>query len=105
MTEIVLAGCRSEPLASYLQGLGAWRAVTRLLDRAARAHWNAGRLVLATTVDTETLLNDLIERFVPVPIVSPWNAGSGFAGNRKNVTAELRSPRRRPGKPAPPCWQ
>jgi CRISPR-associated protein Csx17 len=33
-------------------------------------------------------VDELLTRFEPEAIVSPWNAGSGFAGNGKNVTAE-----------------
>src|SRR3954453_21583149 len=85
---IVFDRCRSEPLGSYLQGLGLWRAVVRLLDPDARAQWQAGRVALTTTYDTDGLINDLAERFEPLPVVSPWNAGSGFAGNGKSVSAE-----------------
>lgn len=85
---IVLDGCRTEPLGSYLQGLGAWRALVRLSDREARACWRGGRLVLDTRLNDDGLVALLRDGFVPLPIVSPWNAGSGFAGNGKNAEAE-----------------
>lgn len=85
MTGYALDGCRTEPLGSYLQGLGAWRALTRTLDPDARARWEAGRLVLTTDSDPIT---DLLLRYEPLAIVSPWNEGSGFAGNGKSVAAE-----------------
>lgn len=88
MNRLPLTGCRSEPLGSYLQGLGVWRAVTRLLDAQARAHWDDGVLVLSTNTSAVDLVRSLCERFEPVPIVSPWNAGSGFAANGKSITAE-----------------
>lgn len=85
---IALDGCRSEPLGSYLQGLGAWRAVCRLTDPEARAHWQAGRLVLTSTLDETKLVVALRDGFSPLPLVSPWNGGSGFAGNGKSAEAE-----------------
>lgn len=85
---IPLDGCRREPLGSYLQALGGWKAVTRLIDPDVRASWVSGRLVLDLDLDVEQLVAILAARFVPLPIVSPWNAGSGFAGNGKSVEAE-----------------
>ncbi len=85
---IVLDGCRSEPLGSYLQGLGAWRALVRFGDPEARACWRGGRLVLDSRLDDAGLVALLRDRFVALPIVSPWNAGSGFSGNGKNAEAE-----------------
>ncbi|WP_166355287.1 type I-G CRISPR-associated protein Cas8g1/Csx17 [Phytoactinopolyspora limicola] len=89
MNSIVLVGCRAEPLGSYLTGLGLWRAVVRLLDSDAKAHWSAGQMVLTTRfADVDELTARLAETFEPLPIVSPWNAGSGFAGNGRSRSAE-----------------
>lgn len=85
---ITLDGCRTDPLGSYLQGLGAWRVVCRLLDSEATAHWRAGRLVLTSPVTENDLVFALLDKFSPLPLVSPWNAGSGFAGNGKSAEAE-----------------
>lgn len=89
MNRIPLPGCRTEPLGSYLAGLGVWRAVVRLLDPQARAHWENGALVLTTDLSTvEELARRLAACFEPLPVVSPWNSGSGFAGNGKSASAE-----------------
>lgn len=90
MSRIELPGCRTEPLGSYLQGLGMWRCLTRLIDPGARAHWESGHLVLTTTAvsSVDELVEQLVARFEPLPIVSPWNAGSGFARNGKSASAE-----------------
>lgn len=85
---IALDGCRTEPLGSYLQALGVWRALVRLTDPDARAHWQGGRLVLTTALDPDDLVAVFRDRFEPLPIVSPWNSGSGFAGNGKSAEAE-----------------
>ncbi|GDY31830.1 type I-G CRISPR-associated protein Cas8g1/Csx17 [Gandjariella thermophila] len=90
MTELVLDGCRSTPLGGYLTALGLVRAVTRLLDDEVTGRWQRQRFVLdtrrCTTVDE--LADRLHARFEPEAVVSPWNAGSGFAGNGRNPTAE-----------------
>jgi CRISPR-associated protein Csx17 len=86
--EIVLDGCRTQPLGSYLQGLGVWRAVGRLADPNAKARWVGGRLVLTSRLDADGLVDVFSRRFEPLPIVAPWNSGSGFAGNGKSREAE-----------------
>lgn len=89
MTELTLEGCRPAPLGAYLTGLGLLRAVTRTVDPGARGHWRAQRFVLVSRVPiVEALVDELAQRFVPESIVSPWNAGSGFAANGRNATAE-----------------
>ncbi|RJQ87484.1 type I-G CRISPR-associated protein Cas8g1/Csx17 [Amycolatopsis panacis] len=89
MPDLVLPGCRTTPLAGYLSALGILRAVTRCVDDEAAGYWRRGAFVLRSTVPTvEALVAVLDERFEPEAIVSPWNAGSGFAGNGKNTTAE-----------------
>lgn len=88
MIEIPLRGCRTEPLGSYLQGLGMWRAVVRTVDRDARAHWKAGQLILTTAVGLDELIETLLVRFTPLPIVSPWNSGSGFSASGTRPKAD-----------------
>jgi CRISPR-associated protein Csx17 len=89
MTELALPGCRTTPLGSYLAALGLLRAVTRLLDSEVSGRWDRQRFVLTSEFGTlDELVGELLERFEPEAIVSPWNAGSGFASNGKNVTAE-----------------
>ncbi len=89
MTELTLPGCRTTPLGSYLAALGLLRAVTRLLDSEVSGRWERQRFVLTSRFNTlDELVDALLARFEPEAIVSPWNAGSGFAGNGKNVTAE-----------------
>ena len=90
MTDLALDGCRATPLAGYLAALGVLRTVTRLADPDATGHWRHQRFVLSsgrftTVAELATALHD---RFEPAAVVSPWNAGSGFAGNGKNSTAE-----------------
>ncbi|HEX5115096.1 MAG TPA: type I-U CRISPR-associated protein Csx17 [Pseudonocardiaceae bacterium] len=89
MADLVLAGCRTTPLGGYLTSLGLLRAVTRVLDAGATGCWHRQRFVLRSTFATvPELVAALYQRFTPEAIVSPWNGGSGFAGNGKNTTAE-----------------
>jgi CRISPR-associated protein Csx17 len=89
MTELALPACRTRPLGSYLASLGLLRAVTRLLDDEATGGWQAQRFVLGSRFSTvDSLVDTLHTHFEPEAIVSPWNAGSGFAGNGRGVAAE-----------------
>lgn len=86
MTHHVLSGLRPEPLGSYLAGLGLIRLLGEQADPAATAAWEPGGLVIETTVgDVAAWLAD---EYVPTPVLSPWNGGSGFG-------AKDREPKRR----------
>ncbi len=86
VTRHVLAGLRPEPLASYLAGLGLIRLLGAQADRAATAAWGPDGLIIeAAVADIATWL---VEEYVPTPVLSPWNGGSGFG-------AKDREPRRR----------
>lgn len=71
-------GARAGSLLGYLVGLGALRVVARQADPEARACWRDGVLELHSELDAEALERFLLERWVPAPVVSPWNGGSGF---------------------------
>lgn len=89
MSGLLLAGCRTAPVGSYLQGLGTLRAVSRTLDPDAAGRWERQRFVLDCRFDSiDELIEAMVSGFEPEAIVSPWNSGSGFAGNGRNVTAE-----------------
>ncbi|OPG09291.1 type I-U CRISPR-associated protein Csx17 [Microbispora sp. GKU 823] len=88
MNRIALLGCRADVLAGYLQALGLLRVVATQVDPRARLHWRGDVAVLDTVLTEDDLFTWLVRRYVPAPIVSPWNSGSGFAGNGKSRTAE-----------------
>ena len=88
MSVLVLGGCRADTLAGYLAALGLLRVVVRQADPTARLHWKRDTAVLTTTLTGQELMAWLVDHYEPSPIVSPWNAGSGFAGNGKSSTAE-----------------
>jgi CRISPR-associated protein Csx17 len=71
-----LAGLQPEPLASYLAGLGLIRVIGDQADHGATACWAQGGLVIETTV--ADVPRWLATEYVPTPVLSPWNGGSGF---------------------------
>jgi len=76
LTRHVLSGLRPEPMASYLAGLGLIRVIGEQADKAATAAWTPDGLAIGTTVpDIPAWLAD---EYVPTPVLSPWNNGSGF---------------------------
>jgi len=87
ITRHVLSGLRPEPLASYLAGLGLIRVLGEQADAAATAAWTPNGLVIGTTVPDVAVW--LAEEYVPTPILSPWNNGSGFGAKDKEPLRAL----------------
>jgi CRISPR-associated protein Csx17 len=89
VNEVVLGGCRPEPLAAYLKALGVLRIVGEQLDGGATGHWRGDRFVLTSSHDLDDLVDFLLDEYVPTPMVAPWNRGSGFtrAKNKKAADA------------------
>lgn len=87
LTRHVLPGLRPEPLARYLAGLGLIRILGEQADPLITARWTADGLEVATAIpDIATWLAD---EYVPTPVVSPWNGGSGFGAKDKEPVREL----------------
>lgn len=76
MTRHLLPGLRPAPLASYLAGLGLARLVGEQADPDVTVAWSDDGLVLETAV--VDLATWLVGSYVPTPVLSPWNSGSGF---------------------------
>jgi CRISPR-associated protein Csx17 len=83
----VLPGLRPVPLASYLAGLGLIRVLGEQADAAATAAWTPDGLVMGTTVPD--IAAWLAEEYVPTPVLSPWNNGSGFGAKDKEPLRAL----------------
>jgi CRISPR-associated endonuclease/helicase Cas3 len=77
-TTLALTGCRAGTLIGYLKALGLLRVISRQIDPAARGRWSEDTFELLSTLDRGALVEFLLERYTPVPVVSPWNGGSGF---------------------------
>lgn len=73
-----ISGASPRTLLGYLVGLGLLRVVARQADPSARACWRDGALELHSGLDAAGLERFLLERWMPAPVVSPWNGGSGF---------------------------
>lgn len=93
MTVHVLSGLRPEPLASYLAGIGLLRVLAEQRDAGCRAWWGANGLHLDTEVSDVTAW--LVEEYVPTPVLSPWNEGSGFGAKDKAPKKALEDLRKR----------
>lgn len=78
MPELVLSGCRPEPLLSYLKALGVFRLVSKQEDANAQGCWRSDEFLLFSSLDREDLLEFFLRRYKPTPILGPWNGGSGF---------------------------
>lgn len=88
MNGLRLGGCAAVTLAGYLQALGVLRILALQTDPGARLHWDRDTAVLSTAMTAPGLARWLADEYAPSPVVSPWNAGSGFAGNGKSPAAE-----------------
>jgi CRISPR-associated protein Csx17 len=76
--EHCLAGCRPQPLASYLKALAVLRVISEQADADARGGWSGDTFVLHTSLDRDALRGFFVEKYEPTPIIAPWNGGSGF---------------------------
>jgi CRISPR-associated protein Csx17 len=88
MTRHVLPGLRPEPLGSYLAGLGLIRLLGEQADPAARAAWEPAGLMVDTKVND--IAAWLADDYVPTPVLSPWNGGSGFGAKDKEPKRRLK---------------
>jgi CRISPR-associated protein Csx17 len=87
MTRHACPGLRTEPLGSYLAGLGLIRLIGEQADPAATAYWSPGGLIIDTVV--ADLAGWLVSDYVPTPVLSPWNGGSGFGAKDKEPKRRL----------------
>ena len=89
ITRHLLPGLRPEPLASYLAGLGLFRVLGEQADGNATAAWTADGLAITTHV--QDLAQWLADEYKPMPVLSPWNGGSGFGSKDKEPLRRLDS--------------
>ena len=87
--ELMLPGCRAEPLMMYLKSLGVFRLLAEQREPDVRACWRNNMLVLHTAFDRETVVDFFLQQYVPTPIVAPWNSRyrTGLKGDPESVTA------------------
>jgi CRISPR-associated protein Csx17 len=87
MTRHACPGLRPEPIGSYLAGLGLIRLIGEQADSEATAYWGDGGLVIDSTA--ADLARWLVSEYVPTPVLSPWNGGSGFGAKDKEPKRRL----------------
>lgn len=85
MPEVILAGCQTQPLGSYLKALGVFRLVSLQADRQARGWFESHRFHLESRLDQESLIRFFLEEYRPTPIIDPWNGSSGFYPKDRKV--------------------
>lgn len=88
MTTHVFPGLGCVPLINYLAALGVAKGVSEQADPAARFGWRAGVFLMDTEV--EDITEFFVRDFVPTPVFSPWNAGSGFGEKDKTPLKYIR---------------
>jgi CRISPR-associated protein Csx17 len=77
--EIPLFGCNPTPLASYFKALGVFYVLSeQCAESLADCRWAGSTFVLRSKLNREEIVEFFLHRYCPAPLVSPWNAGSGF---------------------------
>ena len=76
--DLRLAGCASTPLSSYLKALAVLRLVGEQVDPLVTGRWEQEEFILSSCLDENALEEFLCHRYIPSPIVAPWNGKSGF---------------------------
>ncbi|MBN1552534.1 type I-U CRISPR-associated protein Csx17 [bacterium] len=76
--EINLTGCRTEPIAFYLKSLGIVRLLAEQNTQLVRSFVRKNYLVILSSLSEKDLMDFFLFKYIPTPILSPWNGGSGF---------------------------
>ena len=88
MTTHVFPGLGCVPLINYLAALGVAKGISEQADPAARFGWRDGVFHMDTEV--EDVADFFVRDFVPTPVFSPWNGGSGFGVKDKTPLEYIR---------------
>lgn len=88
MNSLVLAGCRPEPIGSYLKALAVLRLVGEQKDAEAKGFWTGEAFHVVTYLDRAELSHFFLDDYTPTPLIAPWNSGSGFRRGGKRPQAE-----------------
>ena len=83
MRRVRLTGCAPDVAIMYLKAIGAFRAVAVQTggDGSARAAWEGDTFVIESALDDKEVTDFFLHRYIPTPIVSPWNVSCGFYTN------------------------
>jgi CRISPR-associated protein Csx17 len=75
---ILLTGCSPVPIAYYLKALGMIKIVSEQIDTDARGRWSGNSFEISGSFSKESVMEYLVRDYKPVPMIAPWNGGSGF---------------------------
>jgi|CXWL01.1.fsa_nt_gi CRISPR-associated protein Csx17 len=81
MPDFALPGCGLEPLGDYLKAIGVLRLLGMQVDPTIRGRWVGDEFVLTTGLSADDLVAFFMDNYVPTPIITPWNSGSGFGAD------------------------
>lgn len=87
MTEHEVRAIRRGPLSNQLAGLGLIRVLAEQADPRLRCWFAGSSLLVDTAVDD--LATWLVDSYVPMPVLDPWNDGSGYGPKDKAPKAAL----------------
>ncbi len=90
MNKIKLNGCSPDPLMSNLKALGIFRIVAEQIDSEVTAYWENDIFVLETKITKNELIEFFLEKYIPTPIVSPWNKHSGFYNPKRTPIDKIK---------------
>jgi CRISPR-associated protein Csx17 len=88
MPDVILGGCRPEPLSAYLKALGVLRLVAEQRDSGVRGAWRKEAFCLRSSLDETALLGFFAEQYCPTPIVGAWASGCGFFAKDETTSPE-----------------
>ena len=85
MMEFLFEGCNNTNFGSYLKGLGIFRIFGKKYDNV-KAYWKNDALYIYLPFNSyDEIINFFLNEYEPTPIVSPWNMGSGFNSDKKEL--------------------
>lgn len=87
MTGHVIPTARGRSMLDALAALGLLRVLGEQVDPAVRSWYDGFDLHLETSVND--IVKWLAERYVPTPVLSPWNEGSGYGLKDKEPKRSL----------------
>lgn len=81
MPDLALPGCALEPLGDYLKAIGVLRLLGLQVDPTTTGRWVGDEFVLSTDLTADEVVAFFMRTYVPTPIITPWNSGSGFGAD------------------------
>lgn len=84
-----LTGCSPAPLINYLKAFGIMRALSDEADPAVRGRWVGPHFELLTKLNRDELEGFFLHKFKPLPLMSPWNKGSGLLSDYDKAVSPM----------------